>query len=105
MGEIPNAHPERRLILGATLSIPRGSAKLCQPAGPRTPHLECGLKPLGEFSAAGGPQNFFRKASDSICLSRERSATRRLSRAFSSSTCRSRRSSLTPRCAYFFFQV
>ena len=23
MGEIPNAHPERRLILGSTLSIPR----------------------------------------------------------------------------------
>lgn len=53
----------------------------------------------------GGPQTFFRKASDSMCLSRERSATSRFNRLFSSSSWHSRRSSLTPRWAYFFFQA
>jgi hypothetical protein len=36
-----------------------------------------------------------------MCLSSVRSATKRFNRAFSSSSCRRRRSSLTPRCAYF----
>src|SRR5712692_4454709 len=40
-----------------------------------------------------------------MCLSSEKSATSRFNRLFSSSNCRSRRSSLTPRCAYFFFQA
>jgi hypothetical protein len=38
-------------------------------------------------------------------LSSERSATSCFNRLFASSTCRSRRSSLTPRWAYFLFHV
>ena len=53
----------------------------------------------------GRAVDFFRKASDSMSLSSERSTTSRFNRLFSSSTCRSRRSSLMPRCAYFFFHV
>src|ERR1051325_1038612 len=59
MGEIPNAHPERRRILGATLSIPRGSAKLRQATGPQATDLKRLVKPGGQFSTAGGPQTFF----------------------------------------------
>src|SRR5512147_483749 len=95
VGQIANAEPETGLILRPTSSIPGGSTELRQPAGPRTPHLERGLKPLSQFPAADGPQTFFRRASDSMCLSSERSATSRFKRLFSSSTCRSRRSSLT----------
>jgi hypothetical protein len=40
-----------------------------------------------------------------MCLSSERSATSRFKRLVSSMSCRSRRSSLTPRWAYFFFQA
>ena len=37
--------------------------------------------------------------------SSEKSATNRFNRLFSSSSCRRRRNSLTPRCAYFFFHA
>ncbi len=105
MRQITNAKPESRLILGPTPAIPGGAAKLRQPTGPQATDLKRFMKPVGQFSTACGPQTFFRRASDSMCLSSERSATRRLSRASSSSTCRSRRSSLTPRRAYFFFHA
>ncbi len=52
---------------------------------------------------AGRASDFFRRASESMCLSSGRSATSRLGLVFSSFTWGSRRSSLTPRCAYFFF--
>lgn len=55
MGQIANAEPESRLILRPTAAIPGRSTELCQPAGPRTPHLKRRLKPLSEFSAADGP--------------------------------------------------
>jgi hypothetical protein len=55
MGQIPNAEPEGRLILGATFSIPRGSPELSQPTGPRTAHREGVPKPVDQFPAAGGP--------------------------------------------------
>ena len=105
VGQIANPQPQRRSDPWPTRSIPRRSTELRQPTGPRTADLEGALKPAGQLPAACGPQAFFRSASDSMCLSSERSATRRFSRAFSSSSCRSRRSSLTPRCAYFFFQA
>ena len=105
MSQIANAQPQGGLILRAAPSIPGGATELRQPTGPQATDLKRLVKPGGQFSTACGPQTFFRRASDSMCLSSERSATSRLSRAFSSSTCRNRRSSLTPRCAYFFFQV
>jgi len=40
-----------------------------------------------------------------MCLSRDRSATNRLSFAFSSRSCLSSRISVLPRLAYFFFQM
>jgi hypothetical protein len=86
MGQISNAEPQGRLIPGLARSIPRCPAELGEPTGPRTTHLKRPVKPLGQFPAAGGPQTFFRKASDNICLSRERSATSRFNRLFSSSS-------------------
>ncbi len=105
MRQISNAEPEGCLILRPTLPIPRGPSKLSQPTGPRTTHPKRSMKPLGQFPAAGGPQTFFRSASVSMCLSSDRSATSRFNRLFSSSTCRSLRSLLMPRWAYFFFQA
>jgi len=105
VSQIADARPQGRLILGATLLIPGGSSNLGQPTGLRTAHRESAPKPVGQLSAMGGPQTFFRRASDSMCLSSERSATSRFNRLFSSSSGRSRRSSLTPTWAYFFFQA
>ena len=55
MGEIPNAEPEARLILGATPSIPGGSTELCQPTGPQATDLKRLVKPGGQCSTACGP--------------------------------------------------
>lgn len=55
MRQIANAEPEGRLILRAAPSVPGGSTKLRQAAGPRTAHLKRPVKPLGQFPAAGGP--------------------------------------------------
>ena len=60
---------------------------------------------VGQLAFASRLHSFFWMTSCSICLSRLRSATMRLSRAFSSSSCFKRRSSLTPRPQYFFFQL
>ncbi len=105
VGQLPDPKAERGLILCSTSPIPRRSTELCQPVGPRAVDLERRLKPSSQLPAARGPHAFFRKASDSMCLSSVRSATRRFNGAFSSSSCRRRRSSLTPRWASFFFQV
>jgi len=105
MSQIANAQPQGDLILRSTPSVPGGAAELRQPTGPQATDLKRLMKPVGQFSTACRPQTFFHKASDSMCLSSERSAIRCLSRAFSSSICRSRRSSLTPSWAHFFFQA
>jgi len=55
MSQIANAEPEGRLILGPTLSIPRRPSEPGEATGPRTTHLKRPVKPLGEFSATGGP--------------------------------------------------
>jgi len=55
MSQIANAEPESRLILGPTLSIPRGPSELGESTGPGTTHLKCSVKPLSQFPAAGGP--------------------------------------------------
>lgn len=86
MGQIPNAQSQGRLVFGPTLPIPGCPPKLGQPTGPRTTHRERPVKPLGQFPATGGPQTFFRRASESMCLSSERSATSRFNRRFSSSS-------------------
>jgi hypothetical protein len=64
---------------------------------------EAGAQPLDELAFTRRPQIFFRTISARMCLSSERSATRRLSFAFSSRSCRSSRISLLPKFAYFFF--
>src|SRR5215467_4202433 len=105
MGPLPDPKPERDLILRSTPLILRCSTELRQPTGPRAADLKRHVKPSGQLPTTHGPQTFFRSASASVCLSSVRSATRRFSRLFSSSSCRRRRSSLTPKCAYFFFQA
>jgi hypothetical protein len=105
MSQIANAHPQRGLILRSASSIPGGATELDQPTGPQATDLKGVVKPGRQFSAACGPQTFFRRASDRMCLSSERSATNRFNQMFSSSNCRSRRSSLTPRWTYFFFRA
>src|SRR5206468_7842999 len=103
VGDLANSYPQRGLIPRSTAPIPRGPTEPRQPTGPHAADLERSLKPSGQLPTARGRHAFFRSASDNMCLSSVRSATRRFSRAFSSSSCRRRRSSLTPRCAYFFF--
>ena len=103
--ELADPHPQRGLVLRAAAAIPRRPTELRQMTGPHAADGEGHLDPAGQLAALCGPQTFFRSASDRMCLSSERSATRRFSRPFSSSSDRSRRSSLTPRCAYFFFQM
>src|SRR5215470_10452004 len=105
LGQLPDPEPERGLIPRPTPPIPRRSTELGQATAPRADDLKCHVKPSGQLPTTHGPQAFFRSASASMCLSSVRSATRRFSRVFSSSSCRRRRSSLTPRCAYFFFQA
>jgi hypothetical protein len=102
MGQIVNAEPETGLIIGATPSIPGGATELGQSAGPQATDLESVLQPTSQFASAGGPQTFFRRASDSMGLSNERSATNRFNRLFSSSSCRRRRSSLTAQMGGLF---
>ena len=101
------AYPQlpRSLVTGRAASIPCRPAELSEVAGPL--HLDAvgRLKPGGQLAPARGPQTFFLNASASMCLSSVRSATNRFSRLFSSSSDRSLRSSLTPRWAYFFFQM
>lgn len=97
MRQVPDAESQHSLLFSRALPIPRSVAQWSHATGPRTTHLKGPLKPIGQFPAAGGPQTDFRQASDNMCVSRERSATNRFSRLFSSSSWRSRRSSLTPR--------
>src|SRR5262245_13457873 len=60
---------------------------------------------IDQLAFARGPQAFRLSTSCNIALSSERSATRRFSFAFSSSSCFSRRSSEGPSPEYFFFHV
>jgi hypothetical protein len=55
MGQITNAHPQRRLILGPTTPIPGSPTKLRETTGPQATDLKGVLKPAGQFSTAGGP--------------------------------------------------
>jgi hypothetical protein len=55
MGQITNAHPQRRLIRGPTPPIPGRPTKLRKTTGPQATDLKGGLKPAGQFSTAGGP--------------------------------------------------
>ena len=55
MGQITNAQPERRLILGPTASIPRGPTELRQATGPQATDLKRFVKPGGQFSTACEP--------------------------------------------------
>ena len=101
------SHPDRLIYpdLGISKAIPSGSTELRQVTGPHAASAEGGLHPGGQLAALCGPQPFFRSVSVRMCLSSDKSATSRFSRAFSSSSDRSWRSSLTPKCAYFFFQM
>src|SRR6476646_5504925 len=58
---------------------------------------------MRQLPPARGLQGFFRSTSCNMCLSRVRSATNPFNRRFSSSSCLSHLSSLTPIPAYPFF--
>src|SRR6266511_709223 len=82
-------HPRQQplfLLLGLG-HLPLGRARLPQhAAGAALGHAEGLLEVTRRLSPLGGGQNFFCTTSWSICLSRANSATRRLRRAFSTSS-------------------
>src|SRR5262245_61427254 len=96
--ELPDAQPQRRRILGVAPAIPRSPTELREPTRAADGDLERRVKPLRQPPPPCGRQLLRPSASASMCLSSVRSATSRFSSAFSSSSCRTRRTSFTPRC-------
>src|SRR6185503_5178969 len=82
VGELVNPQAQRGLVARLAAPIPRGATELREATGPHATNLEGHLEPPGELPTAHRPQAFFRKASDSMCLSSVRSATSRFSRLF-----------------------
>ena len=71
--------PQRRLIVASAAAIPRRAAELRQLTGPQQLTPRTGRwNHCAKLATTRRPQTFFRRASDSICLSSVRSATRRL---------------------------
>src|SRR5882724_4222466 len=105
VGEVPDPQPQCGLIARLTWPIPGRPTELGQPTDPPAAGPKGALKPRRQLLATSEPQAFFRSASASMCLSSVRSATRRFWRRFSSSSRRIRRTSVAPRCLYFFFHA
>src|SRR5580658_342864 len=101
MCDLPDPQAQRRLISRLALAIPSSVRELGEPN--RLAHTQRVTlpNPLGQRATARWPQSFFRTTSPRMCLSRVRSATRRLRRAFSSRSWRSSRISVSPSLAYF----
>ncbi len=95
-GDLADAEPQRHLRIALASAIPRRATELRQLTGPHARDAVGGLYPPGRLAALCGPQTFLRNASVRMCLSSDRSATRRFRRAFSSSSDRNCRSSATP---------
>src|SRR5579864_3245437 len=104
MCDLPDPQAQCRLISGFALAIPTSVRELGEPNRLTHTHRVTLPNPLGQRATARWPQSFFRTTSPRMCLSRVRSATRRLRRAFSSRSWRSSRISVSPSFAYFFFQ-
>jgi hypothetical protein len=104
-GDLPNAQAQGALITCLARRVPNRSPEHGEFTRPLHAHMEALLHPGCQLAPLGSLQSFFLTTSCRICLSSVRSATIRFSRVFSSSSILSRRSSVTPRSAYFFFQV
>jgi hypothetical protein len=57
--QLPNARPERRLIVARRPPIPGRSTELRQVTGPHAADREGGVHPGGQLAALCGPQTFF----------------------------------------------
>ncbi len=99
-----NARPQRGLVIPPEPAIPGGSTELRHMTAPQAADGKSVVHPRRPLAALCGPPANLRSASVRMCLSRERSATRRVRRAGSSSSERSCRSSATPRWAYVVFR-
>lgn len=102
--DLPDTQGYRPIVTPA-LPVVDSSALHQQPASPADADTVCFLQEMHRLALLSRPQNFCFSTSCSISLSRLRSATSFFSRWFSSSSCRRRRSSVTPRPANFFFQL
>ena len=98
--DVADAHKQRRLIRPdrpVTYAAPiKGQYGATAPLTDRMARLDV----PGNLALPIRPQTFFDKTSCKMCLSKLRSATSRFSWRFSSSSCLSRRSSLTPNPPY-----
>src|SRR5215212_11578620 len=94
--QLPQALVQGSLIPCLAPIAAAGAGHSRHPTGPPLTHLIADPEGLHHGSLLGRLYQFFRKASCSICLSSGRSATSCLSRRFSSSPSRRRRSSATP---------
>jgi hypothetical protein len=97
--------PERGVIPASRLVSDAGPVNADQPAGATFRQSKALLEEAHCSATRRGPEKFFRKSSRSIWLSSAWSATRRLSRLFSSSSCFRRLASPTSSPPDFFFQV
>lgn len=105
LGQLPNTKTEGRLIARAAPPIPRGPTEAGQSTGPYATDPKAILEPLRCGASTGRRHPLSRSASASTCLSSLRSATRRFSRLFSSSSYRRRRISFVQSCANLCFQT
>lgn len=94
VGNLPDPQPQCRLILRLGPPVEGSSRELGQVTGLACARLEPLLDPADQRTAPGRLQSFFRTTSPRMCLSRVRSATTRLRRAFSSRSCSSSRSAV-----------
>jgi hypothetical protein len=100
-----DARKKRRRVAGNRAVPVQRARHVEQRASLGQAHAVAVTQLVNQRALAGRLQSFFDSTSCSIALSRLRSATSRLSFAFSSSSCRIRRSSEGPTPPYFFFQL
>jgi hypothetical protein len=78
VGDVTDAEPQRGLILGRALAIPRRQGQTGPTDRPVHNPPRNWLETTGPVLDGGRAPDFFRKASDSMCLSSERAATQPL---------------------------
>src|SRR5690242_8865303 len=105
LGNLFHPLPHRPIVAWLVqVTIDRALQKYSRASAPlRDPILR--QQHTRQLPPLAGLQSFFLSTSCSICLSSVRSATIRFNCAFSSSSCRNRRSSTGFRPPYFFFQL
>src|SRR5262249_45996640 len=104
LGQGSKSLPQGRRRIPVPPILPGRPGDADEPTGPALTHPKLGHDRPHRRPLRCGRQTFFRTSSLSAWLSKVRSATRRFSRPFSSSSCRRRRSSLTSRPPYRAFQ-